>query len=170
MLLIGDRVVLRANAPPEAEYILFEIGDIELRSSEPGRVREHGYQTTVERARARCGALPNVRLEVSPGRDLASFGAASFDLVLAVDTFPYLVQSALRLAETHVAEAARVLRPGGSLVILNFSYRGDRAQDAADVARFARAHGLRGVVEGATPFEVWDGRAWRLVRGAVRER
>jgi hypothetical protein len=53
MLLIGDRVVLRANAPPEAEYILFEIGDIELRSSEPGRVREHGYQTTVERARAR---------------------------------------------------------------------------------------------------------------------
>jgi hypothetical protein len=53
MLLIGDRVVLRANAPPEAEYILFEIADIELRSSEPGRVREHGYQTTVERARAR---------------------------------------------------------------------------------------------------------------------
>lgn len=53
MLLIGDRVVLRANAPPEAEYILFEIGDIELRTSEPGRVREHGYQTTVERARAR---------------------------------------------------------------------------------------------------------------------
>ena len=53
MLLIGDRVVLRADAPPEAEYILFEIGDIELRSGEPGRVREHGYQTTVERARAR---------------------------------------------------------------------------------------------------------------------
>lgn len=53
MLLIGDRVVLRANAPPEAEYLLFEIGDIELRASEPGRVREHGYQTTVEQARAR---------------------------------------------------------------------------------------------------------------------
>lgn len=53
MLLIGDRVVLRANAPPEAEYFLFEIADIELRSSEHGRVREHGYQTTVARARAR---------------------------------------------------------------------------------------------------------------------
>ncbi len=53
MLLIGDRVVLRANAPPEAEYLMFEIGDIELRASEPGRVREHGYQTTVERARER---------------------------------------------------------------------------------------------------------------------
>jgi hypothetical protein len=53
MLLVGDRVVLRANAPPEAEYLLFEIADIELRASEPGRVREHGYQTTVERARSR---------------------------------------------------------------------------------------------------------------------
>ncbi len=57
MLLIGDRVVLRANAPPEAEYIFFEIGDIELRSAEPGRVREHGYQTTVDRARARLAQL-----------------------------------------------------------------------------------------------------------------
>jgi hypothetical protein len=66
MLLIGDRVVLRANAPPEAEYILFEIADIELRSSEPGRVREHGYQTTVERARARlrqAGATPSLARE-----------------------------------------------------------------------------------------------------------
>src|SRR5579864_661498 len=53
MLLVGDRVVLRAASPPEAEYALFELGDIELRASEPGRVREHGYQTTVERARER---------------------------------------------------------------------------------------------------------------------
>lgn len=66
MLLIGDRVVLRANAPPEAEYVLFEIADIELRSSEPGRVREHGYQTTVESARARlrqAGATPSLARE-----------------------------------------------------------------------------------------------------------
>lgn len=53
MLLVGDRVVLRSPSPPEAEYGLFEIADIELRASEPGRVREHGYQTTAERARAR---------------------------------------------------------------------------------------------------------------------
>ena len=54
MLLVGDRVVLRSPSPPDAEYGLFEIGDIELRASEPGRVREHGYQTTAERARTRC--------------------------------------------------------------------------------------------------------------------
>ena len=57
MLLMGDRVVLRANAPPDAEYLLFEIADIELRASEPGRVREHGYQTTVARARQRLEQL-----------------------------------------------------------------------------------------------------------------
>lgn len=45
--------MLRANGPPEVEYTMFEIGDIELRASEPGRVREHGYQTTASRARTR---------------------------------------------------------------------------------------------------------------------
>jgi hypothetical protein len=57
LLLVGDRVVLRATAPPEAEYAMFEIGEIELRASEPGRVREHGYQTTAEHARVRLGHL-----------------------------------------------------------------------------------------------------------------
>lgn len=57
MLLIGDHVVLRATVPPEAEFALFDAGDIELRTSEPGRVREHGYQTTVGEARRRLGQL-----------------------------------------------------------------------------------------------------------------
>lgn len=61
MLLLDERVVLRAPAPPEAEYALFDASEIELRSSEPGRVREHGYVTTAEAARARLddlGATP----------------------------------------------------------------------------------------------------------------
>jgi hypothetical protein len=57
MLLVGDRVVLRAPSPPDTEYALFEAADIELRASEPGRVREHGYQTTAERARNRLESL-----------------------------------------------------------------------------------------------------------------
>lgn len=57
MLLVGDRVVLRADAPPEAEYALFDVANIELRASEPGRVREHGYQTNVAEARARLEDL-----------------------------------------------------------------------------------------------------------------
>lgn len=68
LLLIGDRVVLRATAPPEAEYAMFELGEIELRASEPGRVREHGYQTTAEQARARLthlGMTPSVAHELA---------------------------------------------------------------------------------------------------------
>ena len=50
-LLIGDRVVLSClGGGAEAEYALFEPGDIELRASEPGRVREHGYLTTAAQA------------------------------------------------------------------------------------------------------------------------
>lgn len=67
LLLLGDRVVLRASGPPEAEYAMFEVGDIELRSSEPGRVREYGYRTTAEHARAR---LANVGVTSAVARDL----------------------------------------------------------------------------------------------------
>lgn len=70
MLLVGDRVVLRSPSPPEAEYALFEIGDIELRASEPGRVREHGYQTTAERARNR---LESMGVTAALARECASF-------------------------------------------------------------------------------------------------
>ncbi|AKV03457.1 Basic proline-rich protein precursor [Labilithrix luteola] len=66
MLLVDDRVVLRATAPPDAEYALFDASEIELRASEPGRVREHSYQTTVAIARSRLeqiGATPALARE-----------------------------------------------------------------------------------------------------------
>ena len=50
---------------------------------------------------------------------------AAFDLVLAIDSFPYIVQTGAAMAVRHVADAARVLRPGGALCILNLSYRND---------------------------------------------
>lgn len=118
----------------------------------------------IERARERCRDRPNVRLTLGSGHDLAAFSAASFDLVLAVDVFPYLVQSALALAERHVGEAARLLRPRGELVILNFSYRDDRVRDREDIARFAASHGFEVRVSGITPFKTWDGSAFHLVR------
>ncbi len=118
----------------------------------------------IDRARRRCRGLANVRLAVVAGRDLADFAAASFDLLLAVDVFPYLVQSALALAGAHVREAARVLRPRGDLVILSFSYRDDRARDEEDIARLASDHGFHVRTSGTRPFATWDGPAFRLVR------
>jgi SAM-dependent methyltransferase len=111
-----------------------------------------------EARRRHAGRLPNVRFETTPGRDLAALPARAFDLVLAVDSFPYLVQAGV--AEAHVAGAARALRPGGALAAVNLSYRRDPDGDRADAARWAGAHGLALEVAGAAPFALWDGAAF----------
>lgn len=115
-------------------------------------------------ARERCVALSNVRLMLGSGLDLAPIPDISLDLVLAVDSFPYLVQAGGDLAERHVAEAARVLRPGGDLVILNYSYRDDDGRDRADLARLAAGHGFAVMRDGERPFTLWDGIAFDLRR------
>lgn len=106
-------------------------------------------------ARRRNDGLPNVRFAVSSGLDLADFEDESFDFVFAVDSFPYIHQAGL--VETHFREAARVLRPGGDFVILNYSYQDDLATDRAEVQKLCRATGFALAVNGAQPFEFWDG-------------
>ena len=117
-------------------------------------------------ARRRCAAFPNLNFVKSSGRDLGPFADSSFDLVLAVDTFPYLVQSGMCLVETHMAEAARVLRAGGDLLILNFSYRADPEQDRADIHRLSGAFGFDVLRDGIATFALWDGLAFHLVKAA----
>jgi SAM-dependent methyltransferase len=121
-------------------------------------------QGMVAAARTRCAGLPNLTIGTCSGRDLAGIADGAFDLVLAVDVFPYLVQAAMALAERHMMEAARVLRRGGALVIANFSYRGDAEADGHDVARLAAANGLAVVESGARPFALWDGAIYSLRR------
>ncbi|ACA16167.1 Methyltransferase type 11 [Methylobacterium sp. 4-46] len=113
-------------------------------------------------ARERCAGLANVALHLGSGRDLAPVPTGGADLVLAVDSFPYLVQAGL--AADHVREAARVLRPGGDLVVLNYSYRGDLARDRREAAALAASHGFRLIRAGTAPFTTWDGRAFQLRR------
>ena len=64
-------------------------------------------------ARRRCTGFSNLLLVRSSGRDLKMFADGSFDLVLAVDSFPYLNLSGI--AEPIFAELARLLAPGGDL-------------------------------------------------------
>lgn len=118
-------------------------------------------------ARRRCAALANVGFAAVSGRDLAAIANRSVDLVLAIDVFPYLVQADLRLAETHIAEIARVLRPGGDAVILNLSYRGDLARDRLDAAAFAEAARLAPQRLGEQPLSLWDGVAFHLQKPVV---
>ena len=117
----------------------------------------------VAEARRRHGAVPGLGFDTTPGTGLAALAAASFDLVLAVDSFPYVLQAGRAVADRHLADAARVLRPRGALAILNLSYRGDLA-DRADAARWAAAGGWTLAVNGAAPFVLWDGTAFLLRR------
>ena len=115
----------------------------------------------IEAARRRCAGLENVHLAVSSGRDLAGFADGAFDLVFAVDSFPYIHYAGPALVETHFREAARVLRPGGELAIFNFSYRDDVPTDRREVARLCPACGLTLLANGEQPFRRWDGIAFR---------
>jgi ubiquinone/menaquinone biosynthesis C-methylase UbiE len=117
-------------------------------------------------ARRRCADLSNVVFARTSGLDLRPFEDESFDLAFAIDSFPYIVQSGMSLVRAHFAEAARVLRVGGELVILNFSYRDDLETDRADVASLAEDHGFELLVSGATPFHLWNGAAFRMRRSA----
>jgi SAM-dependent methyltransferase len=116
----------------------------------------------VRHAKARCRRLANVVVVRGSGRDLSAFADASFDLVLAVDVFPYIYNAGLELVWRNLAEAARVLIPGGTLVILNFSYRCAAEADRADLGRLADATGFDIIQNGTRPFEFWDGLAFVL--------
>ncbi|RYY58837.1 MAG: class I SAM-dependent methyltransferase, partial [Comamonadaceae bacterium] len=114
----------------------------------------------VEEARRRCAGLPNVVLDVCDGRGLAMCADASHDLVLAIDSFPYLFQSGWPLLLHHFHEARRVLRPGGALCVMELSYGRTPAEDVRDFIALAAAAGLQPGVCGAQPFRRWDGMAF----------
>ena len=111
-------------------------------------------------AHRRCATRCNLLLVRSSGRNLAMFPDGSFDLVLAVDSFPYLHLSAI--AESTFAEAARLIAPGGHLAIFNYSYRDDFEADRRDLDRLAKAHGLDIVRRGTRDFVLWDGASFVL--------
>ena len=114
----------------------------------------------VAEAARRLSDTPNVRVAQTGGEDLDGLAPASLDLILAIDSFPYVVQTGPDTALRHVRGAARALRPGGALCILNLSYRGDEAADRADAASWAADAGFALGPAGVRPFRMWDGNAY----------
>lgn len=119
----------------------------------------------VKAAQRRCAALDNVTVMKGDGYGLGGLPDSVFDLAVAVDSFPYMRQSGYELVRRFVAESARILRRGGQLVILNYSYSEDDEADAREVLELARGSGFEVVENRGRPFELWDGVAFRLVRG-----
>jgi SAM-dependent methyltransferase len=111
-------------------------------------------------ARSATARLENVAVLCSDGTNLDFVRNESFDSVLAVDSFPYLVDAGL--AAFHLQEIARTLRAGGNLLIMNYSYRGDIEGDRAELAAFAGTHGFDVLRNGTADLSLWDGRGFLL--------
>ncbi len=112
----------------------------------------------VEQARQRHRGTANIRFELTDGLSL-QMADGSRDLVLFVDSMPYLVQAGI--ADAHVAECARIMRPGAALAVFNLSY-GDEGE--ATARRWAERLGLRLRHCGSRPFRSWDGAAFVFIR------
>jgi CelD/BcsL family acetyltransferase involved in cellulose biosynthesis len=115
-------------------------------------------------ARRRAGHLAPAAFVQTAGRDLAMFADAAFDLVFAIDAMPYVVAGGPALVDATFAEMRRVARPGGDVLVVNHSYRGDLDADRADVRALAARHGLEVVEAGTQPFAHWDGAVFHLRR------
>lgn len=113
----------------------------------------------IAEAERRAVGTGNARFRRTDGRDLSGIADRSVDLVLAADVFPYLVSAGDDLPGRHVAEAARVLRPAGALLILNYSYRGSLDRDRAEVGRLFARSGLRDE-PAAFALRLWDAAAF----------
>ena len=167
---VTDEVVAQLDAwgllGPDRRTLEIGCGIGRMQAALSSRVAEaYGIdisQKMVEAARRRCAGLSNVHFSASSGRDLAEFPAERFELVYAVDSFPYIHQAGPRIVEAHFEDAARVLAPGGEFVILHFSYRDSSEEDRAEVRKLCRANGFTLVMNGAQPFKLWDGVAFRM--------
>lgn len=118
----------------------------------------------VKTARRRCARYPNVTVIKGDGYGLGEFQNEAFDVAVAVDSFPYLRQSGYALAERFFAESARVLKPDGQLLILNYSYSDDDEASVHEVRGLTNGTGMKLVVAGERPFQLWDGLAFRAIR------
>jgi len=118
----------------------------------------------IAQARTRCAGFPNVRLLLGSGHDLAGIADCSIDLVVLVDTLPYLLLSEGELAGRYFAEIARVLHASGDALILNFSYRDDLSADRNDLERLIQPLGLSLARAVERPCASWDAPAFHLVK------
>lgn len=109
----------------------------------------------------RLSGVANVRLANAQAFATTDAGER-FDLVLLIDVLPYLADP-LPL----IASLAGRLRPGASLIAMNWSYDPGLDRQRALVASFARDGGLVVVRRGTREFSLWDGAVFHFRKPEV---
>lgn len=121
-------------------------------------------EAMVAEARRRTAGIPNLSFEPSDGVDLAQFADGSFDLVLAIDSLPYLVRAGEKVVRSKLAEFERLLRSDGELIVFNWSYRGDLGRDTADARAFGSVAGFDLLRAAEQPLRIWNGAGFHFRR------
>lgn len=88
------------------------------------------------------------------------FKGQALDVILAIDSFPYVVESGL--SRNCFAGCVRALKAGGYLLIMNYSYRGDVALDRSELDGMASEYRMEIRRNGTSDLSLWDGKAFLL--------
>lgn len=113
-------------------------------------------------ASRRLAAVPCACLVQMNGQALP-LQTGSVDLALAVDVMPYVPDDSVT-RRLGMEEFARIVRTGGTAVIMNWSYKGGPAQHWQEIAEAIDGLPLRLARNGDRPFSLWDGTVFVLVR------
>lgn len=96
------------------------------------------------------------------GRDLAFLVSGGFDLIVALDSFPYVAAEGEDRVVEQLAEFRRLLATGGRIRILNYAYAGDLASRASSLRRLAGVARLGFCAARPGGFAHWDGEVFDL--------
>lgn len=149
--------VLRDFANPDGDVLDFGCGAGRVAGVISGQARSvTGVDVSAAMLDLARTRVPDARFVLVDGGPLP-FTDANFDLVLAIDSFPFLVQTGT--IGSQLDEIARVMRPRGRLFVCNWTY-GDPAEIDAHIAASPLML-LRGPER---PFRRWDATAFLLAR------
>jgi SAM-dependent methyltransferase len=87
------------------------------------------------------------------------------NLILAIDSFPYIVDTGG--ADVHFRDCARILRPRGRMLLMNFAYGSRLESQQQRVAALAADHGFAVLRNGTLDLRSWDGKSFLLEKMAT---
>lgn len=119
-------------------------------------------ENMLKAAADRCRNIANVDLVLGDGKVFGSLSREQFDLIVAIDSFPFLFEAGEEIIIENIKEIKRVLRVGGRLLICDFSYRPNDGSDSRDIVKIAHDYGFEILRSGYRPFHYWDGAIFDL--------